>query len=373
MAQQHAVSIILQAKNSFQFSAPKPVHSKTTPKTFALAKDEIQNRIAQFDVVTDAAISSQGLSEDEKVKKFQANAKRAILYSSLSDEFATKYLDEIYHEKSYASLMKFITETIGTQTERQKIAEAEDKLNSITRNIQDGERFGRFLERCTRLADDITTNPSIKSYLIQNAFSKNLSPKIRAFLREHDQTDKTPSEKAAYLDKMHKFVPEASVNALETNDAGQKINDLVKQNDELHQQNESLHKKFDLLQTEMRVMMSSNTSNTAKNIDINEIVLELNKLSAKQNNFQKSNGIQRNQQNSGTLVPPPQHASYPAHWDLNKYGAPYRCRKCGVRGHKDENCKGSVRCHGCQQQGHIQAICPNNRQQAPKQPTQKNY
>ena len=29
-------------------------------------------------------------------------------------------------------------------------------------------------------------------------------------------------------------------------------------------------------------------------------------------------------------------------WELNKYGKPFRCRKCGLLGHKDQNCKGTL-------------------------------
>ena len=45
-------------------------------------------------------------------------------------------------------------------------------------------------------------------------------------------------------------------------------------------------------------------------------------------------------------------------WELNKYGKPFRCRKCGLLGHKDQNCKGThLTCNKCQQVGHIAPAC----------------
>ena len=73
---------------------------------------------------------------------------------------------------------------------------------------------------------------------------------------------------------------------------------------------------------------------------------------------------------------------FPAHWEINRYGRPYRCRICNTRGHKDENCRRTptpmckkcglrthstencrgttMICHICKKPGHIQHVCPQN-------------
>ena len=52
-------------------------------------------------------------------------------------------------------------------------------------------------------------------------------------------------------------------------------------------------------------------------------------------------------------------SDYPAHWEINKYGKPFRCRKCGIIGHRTESCRGNsqVSCHNCGKIGHMKFVC----------------
>ena len=54
-------------------------------------------------------------------------------------------------------------------------------------------------------------------------------------------------------------------------------------------------------------------------------------------------------------------SSYPPHWEINRYGKPFRCQKCGILGHRTESCRGNaqITCHACNQTGRLKFVCPN--------------
>ena len=45
-------------------------------------------------------------------------------------------------------------------------------------------------------------------------------------------------------------------------------------------------------------------------------------------------------------------------WELNKFGVPIICDKCGWKGHKTKDCWGLIRCVNCNERGHAITICP---------------
>jgi len=213
MSQLHPIACIQQAIRNFQFPSIKPIKLSTTPTNFTSIKMDIENRIAQYNILTTSSINTH--SNDEKsvekkdetekdLKNFQDIGRREILHSALHQDFLVKYEDDVRHETSYDKLLGFITEIVGSQSEKQKISEAKKQLQCATRNVYDNERFVRFLEKLKRVAEPISDNSEIKKYLITEAFHNNINRGLRTFLHEHEKSDTSIENIAAYLDRMNK-------------------------------------------------------------------------------------------------------------------------------------------------------------------------
>jgi len=380
---QHPAACIQMARSNFEFNSLKPIKLRLLPSTFETVKDDISNRIEQFDCLTNNSIENSGLLADEKttVKKFQENARREILVSAFDEEFAAKYKEEITYEKTYATLLKFVKEIIGSQTVRQKSAEAEKRLNNEVRKIDDEEKFERYLARIERYASEVSSVTEVRNFLIDNTFRKNLTPSIMRFLQEQEKTDKSAKEIATFLDDRYKYKKSVSVNSIELAGATEKINELFKQNAELHQQNSKLFQKMDAMQNDMKMMFMEATQPRTEDPSINftNNIGDVHKLQTSKSKPPYSRApmarpgpsnerlaTQQNQSNS-RMIRPETAKFYPSHFEMNRYGAPFRCRKCGVLGHRDENCRGtSLVCKLCKKEGHISFACPTNK-------TQKNY
>ena len=358
MTQPHPIAVIQAAKINFQYGSEKPIQSQTSPTKFINIKSDIKNRIEQFDLLTKCAISSHSLSEDDTktVQKFKEIAKRDILYSAISPDFFSKHDDEIRHETTYDTLFSFITDVIGTQTEKMKIAAAEKQLQNATRNVTENEKWNRFYDRIKRYASDVSTQGDIQKYLITNAFKKNLTPRLKTFLLEQGKTDLDTKATAIFLDNMNKHKSDVNISQIEIEGATKQIAEVCKQNTQLQIQNEDLHDKIDSLQTQMQRMITE---------AVNQTKLELFKINANPKNtitdrdHPQNHSVQRSDRSHQST-----NNQYPTHWELNQYGRPFTCRKCGVRGHKDENCKGLVKCYICHKTGHSKYICPNKTRQS---------
>jgi len=379
---QHPAACIQMARSHFEFNSLKPIKLRLLPSIFETVKDDISNRIEQFDCLTNNSIKNSGLSGDDetKVKRFQENARREILVSAFDGEFVTKYKEEISYEKTYASLLKFVEEIIGSQTARQKTAEAEKRLNNAVRKMDDEEKFERYLARIERYANDVSSVTEVRNFLIDNTFRKNLAPSIMRFLHEQEKSDKTAREIAKFLDDRYKYKKSVSVNSIELAGATEKINELFKQNAELHQQNSNLFQKMDAMQNDMKMMfMEATQPRTEDSVNFTNNIGDINKLQtaklkpsysrapmARPGRSNEHPSTQQNNSNDRTIKTETAK-SYPTHFEMNRYGAPFRCRKCGVLGHRDENCRGtSLICKLCKKEGHISFVCPTKQ-------TQKNY
>ena len=321
----HPAAIIVQARANFEFSE-KRVNTKLKPKEFSIVKEEIEKRISHYNCLTNAAIISQNLQDDTDLKSFQDDGRRQILMSAIDSDFLGKYKEDIYYEKTYSELFKFISDTIGTQSDKQKAEEAEERLSSVTRHVTDDEKFERFLERIKRIAKEASKKPEVQNYLVDTAFRKNLTSRHISFLREHEKTNLSIDNVAKYLDKMQKNVREISVNSLELSNTNNKIAELYQQNFKLQSSNDELHKKFDTIQTEMeRLMMvlttqTYQTQHSPTNPEINNI------RGKRQPNFQQRK-------------------------------PKITCEKCGLWGHRGTDCWGP-KCPICHEDGHSKFICP---------------
>ena len=115
---------------------------------------------------------------------------------------------------------------------------------------------------------------------------------------------------------------------------------------------------------------------TALTSQNSELGAEINRLKSEPKKKTQPQELQFKNQSHGNRFMPRQDGSSPQYggnnqnvqqrrfninpeWDLNQYGAPIRCRKCGVLGHMDQRCTGTdLRCHRCNQVGHIAPACP---------------
>jgi len=342
----HPIACIQQAKQNFQFGIQKPVKLRTTPTNFVSIKKDITNRIAQYNGLTSASMKEHSLETDKDILQFQEIGRRDILHSAFGQEFLQKYEADIQHEQTFEKLLLFVTEIIGHQTEKQKIKEAKAELESATRNIEHDERFTRFLDKLRRIAQPISNNEEIRSYLITEAFHKNINRGLRTFLHEHEKNNESIDDIAKYLDRMNKHKT-SHVNQLEIDVATKKISELCLQNDKLQSQNHTIEEKLDNLKLEMQQMIAAAIAHSTT---------ELNKIGA-------TKTVEAHNQRPGnkTTSKAGTRQSYNPRWELDRFGAPIQCNKCGWKGHKAANCLGLIRCSLCREQGHAITICPKRK------------
>jgi len=349
----HPIACIQQAKHNYQYGNDKPIKLKTTPSSFVSVKSDIQNRIKQFNHLTTASMAehtAKDTSETTELKGFQDIARRDILYSAISQDFISKYTDDIDHEETYEKLLQFIVEIVGSQTEKQRINEAKLKLNTANRNVEDNERFVRFLDKIKRIADPISSNEEIKKYLVIDAFNKNINRGLRTFLHEHEKSDLSVEETAKYLDKMNKH-KSVQVNQIDIDVATRKIEELCDQNTKLQSQNSSIEEKLDSLKTEMKQMIAAAIAQST--IEINKI-----QTAKKRSPAEAEQSTTRAAANHGHPHFRAQPARRQFKWELDRFGKPIICNKCGWKGHKAADCLGLIRCSKCHEQGHVISICP---------------
>ena len=142
----------------------------------------------------------------------------------------------------------------------------------------------------------------------------------------------------------------AQVSQVDAEDSTLNISELCKQNDKLQTQNNSLEDKLDALKLEMKQMIAA--AITQSTIELNKIDSEtkqtVNTGQQKASRFTDHRSF-RVQNNKDRINP---------RWELNQFGVPIICNKCGWKGHKADNCRGSIQCNHCKERGHAITICP---------------
>ena len=159
--QPHLVTVIQTAKISFQYGPEKPIQLGTTATKYINVKSDITDRIEKFDLLIECLIENYSLTAEDRqtIEQFKETAKRDILYSAISTDFLSKH-DEIRHETTYDTLFAFITNAIGTETD--KTLEAHQQLKDVTEN----ERWTRFYDRIKRYTNDVSTSSYFFSIFI---------------------------------------------------------------------------------------------------------------------------------------------------------------------------------------------------------------
>lgn len=376
----HPISAITQATTAFSFpSNNQPITIGMDPKDFELIEKQLTSKMQKYDLLTKAAITAHSLTDDATIILHQDEGKRDIITSAFSKEFGNRYKNEIRWQKTSEKLLEFVKEIIGVKTKEQKSEIAAKELIHATRMVNEDEKYVRFLNRLKYIAEDIDEIATTKTYLIECEFKKNLTRENTSFLIEHHfGKDKTCLEKAEYLDKMEKNKKTISVNSIDVT-ASVELKEL-----------REMYKESQLRQTQMyeqmhalTVLMKNKSIEQDDAIDRNtHSIIEVNKISTSRprphipNQTISTHTTTQNRNTSGhqSRMQNPQQSNingYPEHWEMNRYGAPYRCRHCGIRGHRDVNCKGTDKsCDECGQIGHIKPACP--KRQTPQFRSQNN-
>lgn len=347
---------IEQAKNCYQLKR-KLITPRTKPADFVSAKILINDNLSRFNLLADSAIEAAHTDHTDTATQYKNIAAKDIVISALSDDFMEKYSDEIRTTNDSESLFQLLEDIIGTLSDKQIQSNAEDELTNLSRDIENDEKFERFHKRIKRLALKASSESTIQNHLITKTFNRNLTPTIRNFLHEREKGNMATEATAKYLDQMFKHKKTASVNNIENPEASARMIELQKQNRDLHE-------KMDSMQRLLATLLENQTSQQNSDLQIHQI-----KEKAPQNTKPFNLNDQRPRQNYKKTPDQQQQRYINPNWELNKYGAPYTCRKCGIRGHRDQNCRGTrLTCHLCNQEGHIKYACPQRQNQTKMMP-----
>ena len=328
----HPIETMAVCINTYGFTGRPIVKIGISGEKAAKAFDAINFALerAQFLILSSMKVFS--LENDEEIKKHFERTKLDLVKTSLSDEFAKKYEDEIDTIETAENLIILLKNIIGEISEAQIIEQARKKLQNITRSSDENETFTRFLARIVQLATQISQTEAIQEYLTKDAFERNLTPNNKQFLLESEKTNETIQNKAAYLDKMKKNKRNPHINEIDSKKSTAFEEEMLKQLT-------ALTSKID----EMR------TQNSAQECEIFKLKTEIKKGGNQQTKIPEK-GVTKFPENQPRYINPS--------WELNKYGKPYRCRRCGILGHKDENCRGTtLQCRNCNKVGHIAPAC----------------
>jgi hypothetical protein len=337
----HPISVISS------FSAYRPSqkiklnHNRTQ---FMDISEELENTLDQFDTLTDFAIDSYSVSDNEKIIKIKENARKSLVRSFLATDFLEKHTQEMRKITS-TQMFNFIKDVIGTDSDKKRCKKAIETLTTATRNSNAEEKFSNFCARLKLISEEmIGADSAVKTHYVDKIFHENLPPTVRSFLLEQNSIHKSIEEIAKLLDKCEKYKKTLDVFQISAESSDMKIENLTNmiqsladQNTALSEQNKSM---MDLMKTKFQ-----------------DVDAELNKIKTtpKTDFHQKSQKKEWDQ---------PDQKSIPSSWELEKNGVPVRCTSCGFQGHSTSNCRGTCRatCHICRRQGHIAPACPERQQ-----------
>ena len=301
---------------------------------------QLKLALTRFDLTVKNSITKFQMESDNDISELFTESRLDLVKSAIALEFLNKYDDEISVIDTAEELVDFLKEIIGTTSPAEKAKQAKKQLDEATRHSDEEETFTRFFTRLSTLAKQCDSNATIQSFLIKNAFEKSINANLKQYLCDHDELDSEPIEIAKFLDKKRKYKKIARINEIDAvqNSAFQKefMSQMAAQNQVLS----ALADKITQLTTQNSQLTTQNSKFEA----------EINKLKAAPKHEKSNNATA-----TKVFTPKPE-------WELNKYGKPYRCRKCGLLGHKDENCKGThLTCNNCKQVGHIAPACKQSK------------
>ena len=344
--QSHPISIITSFESTKPTQTVKPNHNRTQ---FEDILKKLNKNLNKFDALTKYSIESFKLENDETIKEILEDGRKTLISNSLSQAYLDKFETEIRNLSS-TDLLKFVKESIGVDSSRQRCQKAIQKINDSSRNTENDEKFDAFLKRLKSTADEMEgAAADVKTYFIEKIFRDNLTPTMRSFLLEQNYEDKSIEEISKLLDKCQKYRKNISVFQIQAQVSDEKTLELTKIIQQLTTQNESLAAQNDSLLDFLKDKVDKNDAEICK-----LKATQKEKVSFNLNENQPENQRINRPRNNQTGTP-----SFPPSWELNEAGFPIRCTSCGYRGHRTNACKGTqATCNICRRQGHIAPACP---------------
>jgi hypothetical protein len=309
-------------------------------KEFKKLIEDVENELELFDENADMVISNFKIDDETKIRKFQKRCRIKIILNSLSSDFTSKFEDQI-EDLDSTKLITFIKNRIGIESNEEIANAAKEKIKSATRQVHENEKFMEFLDRLKSYSRKMPKlDEVIKTHLVTEAFRENLNAKIKRFLLEHEKNEESIEDTAKFLDKMQKYKKEISVNEIAVSS---EVKEIKNQIEAL-----TLLLKDNSINTMQQLTEIRNEFKTSRiqNVDVLKISPEPRKTQIT---------------NLGGNTNQTQKFEHNPNWEYNRFGKPFRCRHCGILGHKDESCKGTnLNCMKCQKIGHTFPACPEN-------------
>ena len=333
----HPMECMQIARTTYGFTGKPIIKIGINKERSSQIFQQLDFALEQFNFTVDASIEKFQLTACDKTTKYKIHNQMELIKSAIDAQFLNKYETDIFFIKTPEELIALLKKLIGTISPQQKQENARKQLAEATRRVDEEEEFEQFHTRLSHLARASNNNTAIQDFLLKNAFEKSLNENHRQFLIDQDQMGLNILEKAKYLDKRNKHKRQIRVNEIETT-----ANNAIQI--ELINQMSALTAKIAELSTQNATFATQNAAFEAE-------IFKL-KTQPKIQNFPT--------QTQQTKTNMPQiDRSFPPQWELNKWGKPYRCRKCGLLGHKDEKCRGTqLTCRKCNKVGHIVPACP---------------
>ena len=334
----HPMECMQIARTTYGFNGKPIIKLGVSKDRSTQIFDQIDFALDQFNFTVDASIEKFQLTQCDKTEKYKIHNQLELIKSAIDTQFLAKYESDIFFIKTPEELIALLKKLVGTISPQQKQENARIQLAEATRRVDEEEEFEQFYTRLSHLARASNDNKTIQEFLLQNTFEKALNANHRQFLIDQDQTNLDLLEKAKYLDKRNKHKKQIRINEIDTT-----ANNAIQM---------ELINQMSALTTKIAELSTQNATFATQNAAFEAEIFKL-KTQPKRQNF---------------LIHQPHHTklktaqndrSIPSQWELNKYGKPYRCRKCGLLGHKDEKCRGThLTCRKCNKVGHIAPACP---------------
>ena len=309
-------------------------------KEFKKLIEEVENELELFNENADMIIKDFKIEDETKTRNFQKRCQVKMVFNALALDFKSKFEDQIEDLDSLA-LIKFIKNRIGMESDEEISNASKEKLKTAARHIHENEKFTEFLDRLKSYTRKMPKlNDIIKTHMVEETFRENLNSKLKRFLLEHEKTGETIEESAKFLDRMQKYKREISVNEIAVSSDVEEIKNQIEAL--------TLLLKDNSINTMQQLTEIRNEFKTSRlqNVDVLKISPETRKT--------------QNANLSGTANQTQNYEHNP-NWEYNRFGKPFRCRHCGILGHKDESCKGTnLTCMKCQKIGHTFPACPEN-------------
>ena len=295
-----------------------------------------KNQITIEHILGKYSITSFNLTDDQTIKEISENGRKTLVRNFLSPMFLEKFNDEM-RKLSSTEIVNFVTETIGVDSSKQKCQKAIIKMNNLSRNSENEEKFCAFYKRLKLTASEMDgAAEEVKTYFVEKIFKENLTPSMRSFLLEQNSASKSIDEISKLLDKCEKFKKNVNLFQIQGDASDAKIQNLSTMIESLTHQN-----------TSMMNFIKERFS---------DMDAEICKIRTEP---KKSNLTPKRPENEQKLS-----SGFPSHWEQNAAGFPIRCTKCGYRGHRAQVCRGTnSTCNVCRRQGHISPACPDRQMQ----------